>query len=459
MRKLFRLLYFLLFVFLAYNYFQNNREQVMGWLAIGEEWISEHSNLFKEAVKTLEPEKTKTEVAPKYVSPERNYIPVVPSESKKSKESNQNRETTSSAESSYRRSTLQSSISITSGNQEVDEKDASPPLSTPTYLKAGTPKENFEWIKAVTEKHSPDTWQMLMKYEMLPTSEKAPSHGGSTISSQKPVTTFHYLEGRSHLELLASMRVNVHELAHAYFRHNTYSYARNKNMLLDWEKVQGYIYITPRTQHFVSYPKKVLFPSKRLTKVIPPHLITFRHDTYIDGNTSTQSQGIIGLLDEFHAYYLGSKYNFDMLEAYKQAAGSETKGLCEWARNTMSSMTAFYEFDFFIREYLLYLLQQDEATYLLLRDTGEFRDAYATIYSHFDKLTKNYYALIQKEMEQINTQDLAEIWIKDEHLWVRENNSRRSSGTPIYGEDRKILLPVLKSDRYKKIKLDFLGGG
>src|SRR5690606_162017 len=124
---------------------------------------------------------------------------------------------------------------------------------------------------------------------------------GMTMSSQKPMESFMFLEGRSATDILGSMSTNVHETAHGYFSNNVFSYAEVNHMALDWDNVNGYLYLSPSREFFISFPKKMLFPSREIVSDIPRELRTYRFETYVAGTTSTQGQGVIGLLDEFHA--------------------------------------------------------------------------------------------------------------------------------------------------------------
>lgn len=314
---------------------------------------------------------------------------------------------------------------------------------------------NVSWIKTATRTYSPGSWFMLMQYDMLPSSAEVDVDVGGVASSQKPADTFHYLRGRTIIDLLESMEKNVHEIAHCYFSQNVFRYLRENNMKMAEGDVCGYIYISPSRSFYISFPEKALFPSHDLAAVIPEKLRTYRFNPYIEGSTSTQGDGVIGLLDELHAYYLGSEYCFDMLEPYKTAAGTDAAGLFEWVTHTQSSMTAFYEFDFFIREYLLYMKQNHTADYDMLRSYRPFTESYLTLRHLYKELTDKYQDRIKDEMKHLNSSRNSIARIDKGWLWVRVGKSNVSSGTPIFSKEREILMPVLDSRRYRDIEDDF----
>ncbi len=315
--------------------------------------------------------------------------------------------------------------------------------------------ENVEWIKASTQKYSPDSWYLLMKYDSLPLLSSAPAINGGVVSSQKTAETFDYLRGRTRVDLLISMEKNVHEISHGYFDQNVYCYLLDNNLEFNSDNANGFIYINPYQSFFISFPLEAMYPSNRLSTLIPASLRTFRYNTYIKGETSTQSDGVIGLLNELHAYYCGSRYCCEMLEAYKLAAESDAAGLFEWVTHTQSTMSAFYEFDFFIREYLLYMKRNYHEKYEMLRSYEPFVEAYCTLRSLYNELINRYIDNINSEMVHLNSSGEAEIRIADGWLWVKSGNSHISSGTPIFSEDKEKLLPLLQGKRYREIESDF----
>lgn len=441
MKTLFRIAFFGLFLFLAYNYFENRGVDVREWIAEGQEWLTEQLD---ELQPVAEPEAEPAEAT---------------QEEPIREESRSDAGMSKSISRKYNDASIQSSQTKTwPGSVQAREEKPITETKLESYksLDSNLPTNNADWIKAVTEQYSPNSWNLLMSYEGLPSRAEAPLPDGSIITSNKPVGTFHYLEGGGRMNLLSSMETNVHELAHAYFRQNSYKYAKEQNILLDWDRAEGFLYISPSESYFVSLPKESLFPSRNLSSVIPHHLRTFRYDTYIEGHTSTQSEGVVGLLNELHAYYLGSKFSYDMLDVYQNALESDTDGMLQWLMHSMSSMTAFYEFDFFIKEYLLYMKNNHSADYSSIKSNQSFQRAYAAVQRAYVQLIDNYRALIKAEMDRMNKSGIAEVSIKGTQLWIKPANSRSSSGIAMFSDDRERLEEVLESGRYLEIEKDFL---
>jgi hypothetical protein len=313
---------------------------------------------------------------------------------------------------------------------------------------------NTEWLKESTKKYSPDSWYLLMSYDSLPSKSSAPLLNGGVVTSEKTNETFGFLRGRTRIDLLVSMETNVHEIAHSYFDQNTFRYLIDNQLEFNPDNANGFIYITPGLGYFISFPFDALFPSANLASAIPKNLRTYRYDTYIAGTTSTQSDGIIGLLNELHAYYCGSRFCFDMLEPFKEAAGSEPSGLFEWVTHTQSTMSAFYEFDFYISEYLLYMKRKYPANYEQLISYRPFTETYVTLKALYSDLINRYLDRINSEMNLMNSNGEAEVRLKDGWLWIRSTKSHISSGTPLFSDERQILLPLLEGKRYNEIRGD-----
>lgn len=317
--------------------------------------------------------------------------------------------------------------------------------------------DEVEWVKAATSEYSPDSWYLLMQYDSLPEYDKAELTDGLTSSSHKSTSTFHYLEGSTRTDLISSMSIDVHEIAHGYYSRNTFRYAREKNLKLNWDNAEGFLYLSPEKYYFLSFPLKHLFPSRKIAGAIPQNLRTFRFDTYIEGNTSTQQNGIFGLLNEMHAYYLGSRHSYDMIEAFKLAEGSDEDGLISWIRHCQSEMAAFYEFDYFIREYLLLMKAEYSPGYVALKSYDTFRHAYSYVRTSYLNLTEDYQRRIDSEIEKMNNSGSSEAAVVEGKLWIRNKATGRSNGITIFSEDRETLLPILTSDRYNILFQDFKG--
>jgi hypothetical protein len=324
-------------------------------------------------------------------------------------------------------------------------------VKTPAIVESG---DGLDWITTVTRNYSANSWRLLQRYESLPSEISVSGVDGGEISAQKPLSTFYYLDFDTKYAMLNSMSTNVHEIAHAYYSMNSLKYAKENGIKQDWDRAYGYIYVSPADYYYISVPKNILFPSKELVGVIPEKLHTFRFDTYIDGTTSTQSNGVVGLLNEFHAYYLGAKFSFDMVDVYRKTGDDEVEGIKEWITYAQSSMGAYYEFKFFILEYLHYMKRRNYNDYQTLVYSGNFSSAFKLIDKVYAKLINDYLGYINKEALNATCSGEYKLWLEDNTFWVQKTTSSRSLGTVIMSDDVVLLQPVINSDRYNNILAD-----
>jgi hypothetical protein len=311
-----------------------------------------------------------------------------------------------------------------------------------------------EWIKGVTKRFSPVSWYLLEQYEQLPEDVSSNHVMGGLIAASKSISTFFFLRGNNKMEQLFSMQTNVHEIVHAYFTYAIFKYANENNLALNSDKIEGYIYLTPEHQYFISFYKEAFFPSNELIPEIPDELRTFRFDTYIDGFTSTQDLGVIGLLNEFNAYYIGSQFSYDMLEAYKIASENRVNAFLQWVEHCQSTMSAYYEFEFYIREYLLYMKHEYPDNYALLLHYKPFTEAYFATRSLYRELLSKYQQRIMAELQILNRIENSLARIDGTTLWIRTELGGEL-GTSILSKDITVLKPILESNRYRSIAGDY----
>jgi hypothetical protein len=270
--------------------------------------------------------------------------------------------------------------------------------------------------------YSPISANLFRLYDQLPTSLNI-TQGNSTISSSKSTDVYEFLELDSKEAALKSMSTNVHEIGHAYggFLHYEDLMSCNCDKKIVFDNINQGFYQGTQEKFWIQIDKKYIFPSRQLVTTIPSNLITFRFDLYINGTSSTQQDGVIGLLDEMNAYYLGSRFEFDMLPVYKELY--PTDYLNKWVGASQSSMTAFFEFDFFIKEYLLYAKKYRPDTYNYLLNNNDFRNTYLKIYAKFGALKTTYEMRVNKEKISMPLNYDTIFWEEDYERLVKRLNS------------------------------------
>lgn len=159
-----------------------------------------------------------------------------------------------------------------------------------------------------------------------------------------------------------------------------------------------------------------IYNSHELIKVIPKEKYqSFFRNTYIfeESETSSQVNGIFGLLNEFSAYYNGSKADWDILtnkEKIIQKFRSYKEGIQEL---TVTTWDAYYEFSVMMAWYLDYSRLQYPDQYKLLMSNKALRVAYTLLDNRFGELVnkievklgsadKNLKALFDESTKTLN---------------------------------------------------------
>ncbi len=447
----------------GYNYAIENKSEVMAMAESTSKWLNdfraslEEQNRYKSSPK-LEPKPKGQYGAEAYnrLKPKSNHQPSASTAQNEMKPIEDDIHNTQQAEPQLDAQISTESASISS-TETVTHPSANQPLANnhenleDNVTSLSNEADPTQWVKDVTSQLSPSSWNLLMLYDKLPNSTEFKSTNGSLYSSKKPATTFHYLEGESRVKLLTSMETNVHEIGHGYFRYVLSDYLAKSGKQRNDDYAELLLYLNSYEQFFVSVPNNILFPSRELARVIPAQLNTFRYNIYIEGNSSTQSDGVVGLLNEFFAYYIGSKFCYDMLSAYKSAEGNNAEGFLRWVQHTQSSMSAYYEFDYFIKEYLLYMKQYYPTNYQTLATSVGFKEAYTKVKLVYQKLTVDYAQLVDQQINYFNNSGKAYCYIKNGSLYVGKSKHGSFTGTSIFSADKQILLPILNSNRYDSI--------
>lgn len=291
-----------------------------------------------------------------------------------------------------------------------------------------------QWVMSTLQQYAPTTFYIVNQYKL----------NGSSISfdnrsTSSGMTHLEYCDLSSKKRFLSTIALTVHETTHAYDSQIPFILANQGYFKMSDSYNEGFIF-DENYKIANNFPKNKLFQSRKLSAVIPENLRTFRYKTYIESesnNQSTQSSGVIGLMEEFNAYYHGSKVTFDLLPVYKEEYG--TNFLWSWSSNFTSQADAFYEFDFFIKEYLLSAKTNYPELYEELKKDSNFKTIYQNIRSRFQNLMVQY----EKKYDEFTL--VAQK--SKEYIYSSQKHSDL-----IY----PILSGQIKSGKYAEIERDFL---
>ncbi len=312
-------------------------------------------------------------------------------------------------------------------------------------------QSNTEWAVSRLRALSPREYEVLKRYEKLPAKFSVRTQNG-TLSSQKSVTLLEFMRGGSRTQCLGDISTNVHEINHALTSAYPYEYCRQHNRVFT-ERSMYYFFIGPDNDQMI-FSNVDYFPSQDLKREIPAALRTFRFNTYIGGESSTQTDGLLGLLGEYNAYHHSLNTVWDMKAAWMTAADTPVDGYIDWMSALPSYVEAYYEFRFYILEYLRDAERNKPEIYRQIKKE-------AGLISVFNRITENFRTVVQA-YEQENSSGWKTYWQAEgyevrlseegDYCFIGKNGQFKGFNNQL--GDRDKLLPRLKSDRYNKVIID-----
>ena len=101
----------------------------------------------------------------------------------------------------------------------------------------------------------------------------------------------------------------------------------------------------------------------------------------MEGNTSTQTDGLLGLLDEFNSYAHSLATVYLLKKSYMEIPGMELSHYISWRQDMHSYVQSYYEFKYFLLHYLLYAKTNERALYSEIKNSPDLMQDISTINS------------------------------------------------------------------------------
>jgi hypothetical protein len=266
-------------------------------------------------------------------------------------------------------------------------------------------------------------------YHIVDTYAKAPKKytfgsGSITVGKTDFMT---WVDGTNPSAIVKSMNTVVHETCHGYtsllgYTHRTASDRESFADNVDCYYVGGdEVILVPRTK---------TFPSREMAGTFTAEQKTFRFKTYItskEASQGTQVGGIYGLLDEFNAYYHGTKVSFDLLPFYEERLPDSRETWFQYFTEVNGTYYAFLEFKLYIAKYLLYAREKHPDVYEGIMNNDAFRKAFSRIDRNWSDLIRDYFAVKGEITEKLRRKGY-EVSEDDTTLWIGQNRSKKGVG-------------------------------
>lgn len=262
-----------------------------------------------------------------------------------------------------------------------------------------------------------------------------------------------YVTGDTVEEIAASLNTAVHEICHAYAGAAGYALAADRNLPVGSRGCMA-VY-TGTATIVVGYTPT--FPTREIAQGFPDELKTLRYSTYVypaEPNLATQVLGVYGLLDEFAAYYHGTRTAVDLFGFYRDEAAQTPENWLRFMGGVNSTFYAYLEFKLYILRYLRCAHDVYPELYWGIIGNHQFKEAFISIDRSFAQLMQRYFAL-KTEVQELLRRQGHSVSEDGEYFFVTEGRLRTAQ--PNYMKVYRLLESELARYEYREI-MAVLGG-
>ncbi|KGR80374.1 S-layer homology domain-containing protein [Ureibacillus manganicus] len=204
--------------------------------------------------------------------------------------------------------------------------------------------------------------------------------------------------------LFGTINMAVHEIIHSYQLKDLFTYK-------DGSYYYNFNHRVNNQKYALSHLKERIYPSSLMGKTIPKNLQTFRFETYIspeaNRNMASIQNGAYGILVEYEAYYIGDHAAYQSYDYLKTLPFNRSNWLDYY---TSLDGTAYYEFTYFILNYLKYAKTNEPDVYNYVMSDNRFKTVFKNVYTNYKTLIED---LHPKRVNEI-LQDLSNMGIDAE---------------------------------------------
>ncbi len=272
-------------------------------------------------------------------------------------------------------------------------------------FKVYTPSRNLTSEKKqvvinLMEKYCNSGYELVKEYYLSPQQH---NFNGKIFNEDKVADFMEFVKGNTEIEIASSLNTVIHEMCHAYTRRLRYEFVEKEN-IGNWnEDDTFYAYFLDAKTKVLVKQTDVFFTSE-IRDIIPEHLHTLRYKTYIESNPDLECEfnGVYGLLNEFNAYYQGTKASVDLYHFYLQKEDITANDWLLFMESINASYVSYLEFKYYILKYLQFAKVVDEQVYLDIIHNENFKKVFNHIDVNFSKLISDYFELKQNLLTTLN---------------------------------------------------------
>lgn len=199
-----------------------------------------------------------------------------------------------------------------------------------------------------------------------------------------------WVNGHSTDEVIAGLSSAVHEMTHDYqFRVAYAILGEEKKPVREGDQYHAYF----TGDDTVLVKQTPVFPTSEMAELFPPELRTARFPIYVYPACQTGSHvdGIYGLLDEFDAYYMGTKTAMDFLPYYQQTAKTPENWFA-FLDDVHRQYFAYAEFKLYMLNYLRFARDRYPAIYRGIMVNRQFKQAFCAVESGYARVLTDFFS-------------------------------------------------------------------
>lgn len=246
---------------------------------------------------------------------------------------------------------------------------------------------DYAEIKRLLQRASPYGYRVLLDYEKVPNTFQT----GNRRMILSKADAARWLKGRTWDELTSACVVMVHETMHGLCR------LLASRLSEDAASRRGSIVVRPHVDRDLLVLSTECFPSREFAHSAITALQTApRFSTYVTSKVpdlGTQAFGIYGLLDEFNAYYSGSRVACDLVQHFLKTPQSLGAGAV-WVKQLGSAsgmLVPHQEFRGYIFSYLAFAEKAHPEIYKEILGNETFITGFRAVDSAFQALAAEFY--------------------------------------------------------------------
>lgn len=295
----------------------------------------------------------------------------------------------------------------------------------------------------ILKKNCPDSYAVVAFLKEIPKSY------GTSTSIEKGF--IHWLDKDNPVKYLTSFSTGVHECFHAYNSFAGRLLSEKGNQKLKPGGTAFCYYINQKENFIVM--KTESFPASEMAKSFTLGMKMGRFSTYIypsSEDQSTQMDGVYALLDEWNAYYLGTKTLLELIPLMQKELAVTAENWKEYFLQLNSDFIAYVEFKLYILNYLIYAQKNYPDQYQNMIENTEFLKAYRAVDQAYSQEVDNYFAKKELLIRYLNQNGL-EVTEDETAIYFG------SEGIGNYGYKHKKMLQEFQKEKYREVLEALIG--